>query len=353
MFETDITDCYGSIYTHSLAWALHEKEVVKQNRSLELIGNQIDRNLCQINCMQTNGIPQGSVLMDIIAELLLLYADMKISSAITITIPTSNFKILRYRDDYRVFVNSPIEGRSIIKTISDVLASLGLHLSTRKTKFTDEIITNSIKSGKLDWLATRNCYRLESLEKNLLIIHKHASLYPNSGSLMKPLKDFRNRIENKTNFTSRDALISIVTDIARRNPRTHPECMSIISAILYPDITHQDRKGLIEKIWKRLKEVPNIGYLEIWLQRILEPLKCKKKSYGDHNIDIKLNEKICEAVIDPNCPENIWDNEFLENKTIASMINIQECINRETIKQLDPKIEIEETELFASTLQYI
>ncbi len=46
--HTDITDCYGSIYTHSIAWALHNKDFmkVKENRNNKtLIGNIIDNHL--------------------------------------------------------------------------------------------------------------------------------------------------------------------------------------------------------------------------------------------------------------------------------------------------------------------
>ena len=41
--HTDISDCYGSIYTHSIAWALHTREVAKNRRNdKNLIGNVID-----------------------------------------------------------------------------------------------------------------------------------------------------------------------------------------------------------------------------------------------------------------------------------------------------------------------
>lgn len=54
---------------------------------------------------QTNGIPQGSVLMDFIAEILLKYSDELISYEIQKnTKLKEKFKILRYRDDYRIFV---------------------------------------------------------------------------------------------------------------------------------------------------------------------------------------------------------------------------------------------------------
>ena len=44
LFVTDIANCYGSIYTHSIAWALLGKEDAKKKRSSKgLLGNIIDR----------------------------------------------------------------------------------------------------------------------------------------------------------------------------------------------------------------------------------------------------------------------------------------------------------------------
>ena len=62
-----------------------------------------------MQCGQTNGIPQGSVLMDFIAEILLGYIDEILTEQLN-TAHIVNYKILRYRDDYRIFVNNPDEG---------------------------------------------------------------------------------------------------------------------------------------------------------------------------------------------------------------------------------------------------
>jgi len=76
---TDITDCYGSIYTHSIPWALHTKPTAKDKKNdKSLIGNIIDIHLQDMSYGQTNGIPQGSVLMDFIAEMVLGYADLEL-----------------------------------------------------------------------------------------------------------------------------------------------------------------------------------------------------------------------------------------------------------------------------------
>ena len=111
--HTDITDCYPSIYTHTIAWALHGKEWAKQNRK-EGLGNTIDNKIQSLQGRQTNGIPQGTVLMDLIAELVLGYADTRLLASAN-SESLSGFKILRYRDDYRIFANKKDTAERLMK----------------------------------------------------------------------------------------------------------------------------------------------------------------------------------------------------------------------------------------------
>ena len=109
MFVSDITNCYGSIYTHTIAWALMGKDAAKQKKGKSgLLGNMIDTYMQGMQYGQTNGIPQGSVLFDFIAEMVLGYADSLVSEALTRKNIT-DYKILRYRDDYRIFCNKKDE----------------------------------------------------------------------------------------------------------------------------------------------------------------------------------------------------------------------------------------------------
>lgn len=96
---TDITDCYGSIYTHSIAWALHGISTAKTNRKETLIGNAIDKKIRNMTYGQTNGIPQGSLLMDFIAEIVLGYGDLLLTEILEEE-KIEDYTILRYRDDY-------------------------------------------------------------------------------------------------------------------------------------------------------------------------------------------------------------------------------------------------------------
>ena len=80
MFVTDITNCYASMYTHTIAWALMGKEKAKEKIQVKgLLGNIIDRYIQGMQFGQTNGIPQGSVLFDFIAEMILGYADKQLA----------------------------------------------------------------------------------------------------------------------------------------------------------------------------------------------------------------------------------------------------------------------------------
>ena len=80
---TDISNCYPSIYTHSIAWSLEGKKKAKEKiGDKNFLGNILDKKIQSMQNGQTNGIPQGSVLMDFIAELVLGYADYEVSKVI-------------------------------------------------------------------------------------------------------------------------------------------------------------------------------------------------------------------------------------------------------------------------------
>ena len=99
VFHADITDCYAAIYTHTVAWAVHGKAEAKaKKKDKSLIGNIIDGHIQDMRHGQTNGIPQGSVLMDFIAELVLGFADLELNSRLKVA-GVTEFRILRYRDD--------------------------------------------------------------------------------------------------------------------------------------------------------------------------------------------------------------------------------------------------------------
>ena len=149
-----------------IPWAIHGREEAKKNRkNKNLIGNVIDKHLRDMSHGQTNGIPQGSVLMDFIAEMVLGYIDCELTKKIKEDTDIKNYDIIRYRDDYRIFTNSLKNGEKIVKFISEILIGFGMSLNSNKTKPTDQIIKGSIKSDKLYWM--RQKQSMVSFQKHL------------------------------------------------------------------------------------------------------------------------------------------------------------------------------------------
>ena len=181
---------------------------------------------------QTNGIPQGSTIMDFIAEIVLGYGDTLISSRLKEK-NICDYKILRYRDDYRVFSNNRDELNEILKIISEELAVLNMRLNTQKTLISDDVISKSIKRDKIEVIDFKYDDDI-SLQKNVLQIRNFALQFPNSGRLITLLNNlYKNEIENKENRPSDNrTIISIIIDIMYTNTKTYYVCVAILSKLL-------------------------------------------------------------------------------------------------------------------------
>lgn len=277
MLTTDIYNCYSSIYTHSIAWAINpdgregcKEELHTNNRKRHTkIHNAIDKSIQNISYGQTNGIPQGSVLMDFIAEMVLGYADLLLSEKIKKDENLNKngvYFILRYRDDYKIFTKNKTDAEKIARYLCEILLSLNLKLNETKTQITESIITNAQKSDKIYW---RNIKEIDSrYDTRILQIHSLSEKHPNSGTLLKILTKYYEDIESNDLVKEDLELITCVTaDIAFNNPKTYPYAVAIIGRTLSL-IENDEAKKIIEKIYQKFLDVPNSAYLNIWLQRL-------------------------------------------------------------------------------------
>lgn len=331
VLHTDISDCYGSIYTHSIPWALHTKPIAKADRAKSLLGNIIDDHLRNMSYGQTNGIPQGSVLMDFIAEMVLGFADLELSEKLSKT-AIEDYQIIRYRDDYRIFTNNPQNAELITKFLTEILIGLGMRLNAQKTIVSNNIVRDSIKPDKLYWIATQR--RTRSLQEQLLLIHEFSSKFPNSGSLTKALTKYFNRIkvikEYKGNL---EVLISIIVDIAYKNPKTYPISSAILSKLLslIDNVEIQDK--ILNVILKKFDKIPNTGHIKLWLQRITIKIDRNKK----------YEEPLCEKVNAKTA--KIWNSDWL-NADFQKLLIETTIIDEQIIEKIDKVIDSKEVELF-------
>ncbi|WP_244900281.1 RNA-directed DNA polymerase [Dolosicoccus paucivorans] len=287
---TDIANCYPSIYTHSIAWAIHGKQKIKGDKSygVEWLGGKIDQKIAGMQYNQTNGIPQGSVLMDFIAEIVLGYADLKLSENLKKLEEKDiigDYKILRYRDDYRIFANDIDQLEIITRRLADTLFELNLQLNTKKTKLVKDLVLESIKPDKLYWnqIDASLKYRIIgkdnkkktqyslNLQKHLIEIKILSSKYPNSGMIKNALSNYyKNRIK-PLNRSPDDtfAIIGILVNIMIESPDSVAHCIIIIAELLKKYDDSSVALKTIESILQQYSRRSNTEYLILWIQRLL------------------------------------------------------------------------------------
>ncbi len=333
MLQTDIADCYGSIYTHSIPWAIHSKAEAKKqaNRADKtLIGNSIDNYLQDMSYGQTNGIPQGSNLMDFIAEIVLGYVDYLLTEKIK-NLAIIDYCILRYRDDYRIFSNNPFEAELITKALSEVLSDMGLKLNAEKTHASNDVITNAIKPDKRYWIVNKRI--TENKQKWLIQLHLLSGQFPNSGTLYTQMKEFLEVLQkSERKDLNLPTLISLVVEIAYRNPRVIPLAVNILTHLLNQLQHEKEKQSLVKRMKAKFDRIPNSGLLKVWLQRL----------YLKIDTSITYEEKLCQKVLFRET--QIWNSHWLDT-SLKDAINKAEIIDYHAVENLKPVATDEEMEL--------
>jgi RNA-directed DNA polymerase len=335
LLHTDVTDCYGTLYTHSIPWALHGLAVAKdEKKNASLLGNVIDSHIQAGRYGQTNGISQGSVLMDLIAELVLGYVDTLICESLG---TPSDVRILRYRDDYRIFANNQERAEEVLKTISDKLRTVGMRLGVSKTVACSNVVEGSVKLDKLAGIELQDLgnTNAKTIQKQLLRLHAFGRRYPNSGALKRLVSEFHSRISKQTDCPDDlDVQVAIATDIAYTSPATIPAVAGILSHLI--SLAPIDEKtGLWAKVRGKMARVPYNGYLEVWLQRVIKP-----KALG---IVFESDEPICR-IVNGQAPD-LWDCTWIASAALKSAIDVTMIVISDPV-EVTEVVQPEEVELF-------
>lgn len=351
---TDIADCYPSIYTHSLSWALHGNIIAKSKKNdNQLLGNVIDKKIQNMQNGQTNGIPQGPIIMDFLAELILAYADCILYNCLRRNKELkSSFKILRYRDDYKIFVNSKFDGELIIKELSKILLKLNLKLNSSKTNFYDNIIYGSIKKDKLYAINNDNIYKEGDIYKTLLRIINFQQQFQNSRQMAKYLlkinEEIRLNILQKNNKLIdneyiTNAIIGICITIALKNPTISINCLQIISTII-EYIPEEKARSIIKNMIHRFESVPHSDFVTLFIQRIILPYNYEEVFHGT----------IYKCVYDTknssqNIQIDIWNNAWLKDapREFREKIEKEKFIHEKIIKNMKKSISKDELDIFS------
>lgn len=138
MVNTDITNCFPSIYSHSIPWALVGMPTAKHNTDPNLWYNKIDYHQRMLNRRETLGVPIGPATSNVISEAVLAHIDQSLKSAGFIFSRDGAFS--RYIDDYTAFFDTYEDAERFIQVLGNELSAFKLLLNIKKTSISKQPI---------------------------------------------------------------------------------------------------------------------------------------------------------------------------------------------------------------------
>ena len=132
----DVSLFYHSIYTHTIPWALHTKEIAKRQRwDMALVGNAIDAATRDSQDGQTLGVPIGPDTSLITAETLLSAVDQRLHSLLSSECPAC--RVLRYSDDFEISTRAASDAEVALECLQRALGDYELRLNPAKTRIVE------------------------------------------------------------------------------------------------------------------------------------------------------------------------------------------------------------------------
>lgn len=154
MKSIDVQSCFDNIYTHSIAWAVRDKNLSKASSyktAKYTFEAAFDRLMRSMNYGETNGILVGPELSRLFAENILQFVDASVEKELEGEIAYGkDYEARRYLDDFFIFYNDqPIADR-VEGGIRSHLKRCKLHINDAKTKQTASPFLSNLSGAKID-----------------------------------------------------------------------------------------------------------------------------------------------------------------------------------------------------------
>lgn len=223
--RVDISWFYHSIYTHTIPWALHTKEVAKKRKfDKTLIGNKLDTLVRNCQHQQTIGIPVGPDTSLVLAEIIACFIDQELQKKFP------DIKGYRYFDDYFLYFSRKEKAEEVLRFLQSTLNDFQLTLNETKT-----IISQYPLPFDTVWATSISTFNLRNDEKEqekdlwkyFNLIFDLFQKYRNDPVLLYALR----RIENYRIYTNNWKLFqSLILKCTLLDPRTIKYVIRILLA---------------------------------------------------------------------------------------------------------------------------
>lgn len=222
LVKADISNCFGSIYSHAIPWAAVGITTAKADTSNSLWYNGLDLYQRRCKRKETHGVPVGPVTSNIVVEIILDSVDRKLNSL--------GFEFERYIDDYTIHCTSNDQAHEFVNELNKSLSELKLTLNLEKTKI-EELPTSTEELWILELLSkipknSHNELYTESAAINLINQAIYINKKTPDGSILKyAFQLLSQKIGNVTAYR----LLPIIFDLSWHYPVLTPYIEQFIS----------------------------------------------------------------------------------------------------------------------------
>lgn len=120
----DISQCFPSMYSHALSWAIVSKTFAKAERDPEHWYNKLDFHTRNIKDGETNGFLIGPHVSNLLSEIILTTIDAQLNK----------WNYVRRIDDFSCFVKTQADAEAFLVDLNMALKEFGLSLNHKKTQ---------------------------------------------------------------------------------------------------------------------------------------------------------------------------------------------------------------------------
>lgn len=378
MFMSDITNCFGQIIPKSIDWALSRKDTDAATYDNHELAGEIIRIIEALQNGRNVGLPQGSTIYSLIAELVLGYSDLLLVNEIKKAGITHEYKILRYVDDYRIFCNDRNTLEKISYLLQHVLESLNFRMNVSKTKISDTIVADAVKPDKAFYIFNTPVFSkkgvdFDGFQKHLYFIFEFGRKFPNSGQMKVLLSDFTKRLEKYLRPRESKSLrvvaeigsegvitecdkpliyhpvirekilpmIATLSQIALDNVSVAHYALRIISILLNTIENVEEKNTIIEMVYRKLRNSPNSAYTQLWLQTLTHATGIKE--INDYDMPL------CNIVKSPIAL--LWNIDWVDQKIAASFPAYQ-VFNKKKLEEAKQIITFRERRSYTASPDY-
>ena len=263
--KADIKNFYPSVYTHSLAWAIHGKRSIrhgrkgKNRRDVKLVGNRLDKLFQMANDGCTNGLPIGPAVSDIASEIVASAVDRVLTAELRKC--EVKCEAVRFKDDYRILVSSEADARKVVKILQTALKEYNLELSDEKTTvlaLPDGLFRPWVSRYHLVHPRKKSRFTWKQFRELYLAVVEIDRRHPNTGVIDRFLADIttnKGKLKITVGHFNLEKVVSMLLMLGTLRVKAFPKIMAILEQVIRSDAGN----GLTE---------PLVSHLEAYLHKL-------------------------------------------------------------------------------------